>query len=134
MSRRNFLKKAGVWALGLGLFYPVYSFVVKKRIRKPIEVRLRGKLKPGEFILEPKFALFETDNGPLAVSRVCTHLGCVINYREVDREFLCPCHQSRFTWNGKYLAGPAKEDLPKLRVQALKEEEGYVVQIPHGIL
>ncbi|MBW1967790.1 MAG: Rieske 2Fe-2S domain-containing protein, partial [Deltaproteobacteria bacterium] len=97
------MKKAGFWAFGLGL---VYAFVAKKRFRPPTEVRLRRKLKSGEFLLEPRFALFETDQGPLAVSRSCTHLGCIVNYRETDREFLCPCHQSRFTWDGKYLAGP----------------------------
>jgi Rieske Fe-S protein len=84
-------------------------------------------------LLEPQFAFFETDQGPLAVSRSCTHLGCIINYREADREFLCPCHQSRFTWDGKYLSGPADKDLPKFHVKVLEEEEGYVVQIPRGI-
>jgi Rieske Fe-S protein len=95
MIRRDFLKKAGFWAFGLGLIYPVYAFVEKKRFRPPIEVRLRRRLKPGEFLLEPQFAFFETDQGPLAVSRSCTHLGCILNYREAEKEFLCPCHQSR---------------------------------------
>jgi len=133
MTRRDFLKKAGFWACGLGLIYPVYAFVAKKRFRPPIEVRLRRKLKPGEFLLEPQFAFFETDQGPLAVSRTCTHLGCIINYQEADKEFLCPCHQSRFTWDGKYLSGPAEKDLPKLHVKVLEGEEGYIVQIPRGI-
>ena len=132
MTRRDLMKKAGFWAFGLGLFYPVYAFVAKKRFRPPTEVRLRRELKSGEFLLEPRFALFETDQGPLAVSRSCTHLGCIVNYRETDREFLCPCHQSRFTWDGKYLSGPAKKDLPRLHVKVLEEEEGYIIQIPRA--
>jgi len=134
MIRRDFLKKAGIWALGLGLIYPVYAFVTKKRFRPPIEVRLRDKLKPGEFLLEPQFALFETDQGPLAVSRSCTHLGCIINYREADKEFLCPCHQSRFAWDGKYLSGPADKDLSRFQVRVLEKDEGYIVHIPRGTL
>jgi Rieske Fe-S protein len=133
MTRRDLLKKAGFWAFGLGLIYPVYAFVTKKRFRPPKEIRLRCKLKPGEFLLEPQFAFFETDQGPLAVSRSCTHLGCNVNYREADRKFLCPCHQSHFTWDGKYLSGPAKKDLPKFHVKVLEGEKGYIVQIPRGI-
>jgi len=132
MTRRDLMKKAGFWAFGLGLVYPVYAFVAKKRFRPPTEVRLRRKLKSGEFLLEPRFALFETDQGPLAVSRSCTHLGCIVNYRETDREFLCPCHQSRFTWDGRYLAGPAKKDLSRLHVKVPEGEEGYIVRIPRA--
>jgi cytochrome b6-f complex iron-sulfur subunit len=134
MIRRVFLKKAGLWAFGLGLIYPVYAFVTKKRFRPPIEVRLGRSLKPGEFLIEPHFAFFETEKGPLAVSRSCTHLGCFVNYQEAKKEFLCPCHQSRFTWEGKYLSGPAEKDLAKLHVKVLEGEEGYIVQIPREIL
>ncbi len=134
MTRRDLLKRAGVWGLGLGLLYPMYAFVVKKRFRPPEKVRLRDSLKPGEFLMEPRFAIFETEQGPLAVSRSCTHLGCILNYQEAERLFLCPCHQSRFTWDGKYLSGPAKEDLPRLNVKVMEGKEGYIVQIPRGIL
>ncbi len=133
MRRRDFLKHAGIWGLGLGLIYPLYAFVVKKRIRPPKIVRIRKKLKPGEFLLESQFALFETQKGPLALSRRCPHLGCTVNYREVDRRFLCPCHQSRFTWRGKYISGPAKKDLTRLQVKAIKGG-GYLVQIPRKVL
>ena len=133
MTRRGFLKHTGIWALGLGLIYPLYAFVVKKRIRPPKVVRIRDRLKPGEFLLEPQFALFETKKGPLAVSRRCPHLGCTVNYREVDRQFLCPCHQSRFTWRGKYLSGPAKKDLTRLQVKVVNGK-GYLIQIPRKVL
>jgi cytochrome b6-f complex iron-sulfur subunit len=130
MTRREVLKYAGRLGIGLLLGYPLYAFVVAKRFRPPREIRIRTTLRPGRYLMEPDFALFETDDGPLALSRHCTHLGCILNYREGEKIFLCPCHQSRFTWDGKYLSGPAKKDLVRLTVRVMEDEEGYVVEIP----
>ncbi len=41
----------------------------------------------------------------------CTHLGCALNYNEIDNVYECPCHGSRYTKDGKLLDGPAKKDL-----------------------
>ncbi len=43
----------------------------------------------------------------------CTHLGCKIN-KEIDGEFVCPCHGSKFDLNGKVITGPAVNNLEKL--------------------
>ncbi|HID97053.1 MAG TPA: Rieske (2Fe-2S) protein [Thermodesulfobacteriaceae bacterium] len=133
MNRRQLLKRAGAWILGAGLFYPLYSFVVRKQVRPPHEVRLRKLLKPGEFLVEPSFTLFHTEEGPVAVSRTCTHLGCRINYDDKEKIFVCPCHQSRFLWNGTCVSGPARKNLNKFSVRVI-EGEGYLVQLPRKIL
>ncbi len=132
MNRRDWLKSAGKWMVGLGLFYPLYRFVVQVRYRPPVQVQIRETLKPGQHILEHEFALFQTMDGPIAVSRRCTHLGCLVNYQDTEKIFLCPCHQSRFQWDGKYISGPAKKDLPKLAVKTLEGDKGYLVEIPKG--
>lgn len=31
-----------------------------------------------------------------AFNVVCPHLGCAINYREVEKDYFCPCHNSAF--------------------------------------
>ncbi|MCI5127197.1 MAG: hypothetical protein D3907_01580, partial [Candidatus Electrothrix sp. AUS3] len=45
----------------------------------------------------------------------------------------CPCHQSRFTAQGKRLRGPAERDLPIFAVAVQKDADGtitgYVVTI-----
>jgi len=132
MTRRRILQNAGKWGLALVLLYPLFAFVGKKRYRPPIEVRIRERLAPGTHLIEPEFALFETGTGPMAVSRRCTHLGCILNYQEADDTFLCPCHQSRFSWDGKYLSGPARKNLPRYPVLVPEGAEGYVVEIPRG--
>lgn len=132
MTRRTWLKRAGQWLLGLAGLYPLYAFVVSERFRPPEEVRVRGRFKPGKFLTEPRFFLFETEEGPIAVSRRCTHLGCRLNYHESESTFVCPCHQSRFTREGRYLAGPAKKDLPRLGVMLMDGDDGYVIRLPRG--
>jgi cytochrome b6-f complex iron-sulfur subunit len=47
--------------------------------------------KPGEFV---------------ALSAVCTHLGCIVKWVKDEQELLCPCHGGRFSTDGTVLGGP----------------------------
>jgi len=40
------------------------------------------------------------------LSAVCSHLGCLVNYRKESREFVCPCHGGKYDIAGKNVAGP----------------------------
>ncbi|MGB3493469.1 MAG: ubiquinol-cytochrome c reductase iron-sulfur subunit [Elainellaceae cyanobacterium] len=47
----------------------------------------------------------------LAVSSLCTHQGCSVEWRD-SNQFFCPCHSSAFSPDGSVTAGPATEPLP----------------------
>jgi cytochrome b6-f complex iron-sulfur subunit len=47
----------------------------------------------------------------VALSKICTHEGCVVGY--IGTEVVCPCHGSRFSISGSVLAGPATSPLKK---------------------
>ena len=75
-------------------------------------------LQPGEGdIVElngEKVAGFRDEDGALhAVSTVCTHLGCQLNWNSGDRSWDCPCHGSRFSPDGDVLHGPAVRPLAR---------------------
>jgi cytochrome b6-f complex iron-sulfur subunit len=43
----------------------------------------------------------------VALSSVCTHEGCTVNYIHAASNFQCPCHQSMFAKTGSVINGPA---------------------------
>ena len=124
-TRRRFL-----WIVGLlALCYPILRFLGYKIPTQPRLVEIKTTLAPGAFFLGPDFILFENKQGPWAVSRKCTHLGCKINYREKEGFLECPCHQSRFTPEGAVIQGPSQKSLPRFKVEKLDNARGYIVTI-----
>ena len=41
------------------------------------------------------------------LNRKCPHQGCMLNYNDNRKEFVCPCHHSRFNLDGNCISGPA---------------------------
>jgi glycine/D-amino acid oxidase-like deaminating enzyme/nitrite reductase/ring-hydroxylating ferredoxin subunit len=55
-----------------------------------------------------KLAVYRDTEGQLhALSAICTHLGCVVDWNSAEKSWDCPCHGSRFNVTGEVLHGPA---------------------------
>ncbi len=135
LNRRTFLAGSWSWlrwAAGILLVYPIFRFLGYRAPKQPRIVKVDKIVPVGGFALEHDFILFVGPNGPWAVSRKCTHLGCRLNYQEKEAVLLCPCHHSRFNKEGVRLSGPAKKNLPRFHVAAVREDKdgkGYLVSL-----
>jgi menaquinol-cytochrome c reductase iron-sulfur subunit len=55
----------------------------------------------------------EADNKIVAFGPQCTHLACAYHWEGDANKFVCPCHGSEFSIDGKVLAGPAPRPLDR---------------------
>ncbi len=60
-----------------------------------------------------------------ALSAVCTHLGCITNWKQDAGIVACPCHGSKFDREGNVVAGPAPRPLRRFAMSL--DEQGQLV-------
>ncbi len=77
----------------------------------------------------PNLLKLQKDGTLVAVSMLCTHVCCQLEYDPGYDEFGCPCHGSVFDTSGAVLQGPANVSLPKVSLRT--DSNGYVY--PTGV-
>lgn len=59
-----------------------------------------------------KIGVYKDNSGKIyAVKPTCSHLGCLLTWNSIDKTWDCPCHGSRFNFDGKNIYDPAIKDL-----------------------
>lgn len=59
-----------------------------------------------------KYGVYKDEKGTAyIVSTKCPHLGCQLQWNGDEKSWDCPCHGSRFDYQGKRLDEPAQEDI-----------------------
>lgn len=86
------------------------------------EDRYLKELKDGEGkIIEiegKKVGIYKDEkNNIYAIKPYCSHLGCELTWNNLDKTWDCPCHGSRFNYNGKNIYGPSLKDLEKYTIK-----------------
>jgi len=130
MKRRSFLK-SGLAILGSATFlsfaYPLLRFLspLKGRVNAEKLVIRKSEVVSGSarnIVLnnKPVMVIHRPGKGFIALSRVCTHLGCLVSYHRAEQKIICPCHAAAFSLEGKVLSGPAPKPLERipLKVEA----------------
>ncbi|HEU6445517.1 MAG TPA: FAD-dependent oxidoreductase [Gaiellaceae bacterium] len=61
-----------------------------------------------------KTAVYRDDDGTVhALSPVCRHLYCHVDWNPAERTWDCPCHGSRYAADGRVIEGPTTRDLKR---------------------
>lgn len=134
ITRRYFLEAIGGGAIGIaaaGSLALTAQFLSPNVLREP---SLRFKAGPTENFppdtvtlnKEQKVFIVRAREGYFyAVSAVCTHLGCIANWKSEEGIIACPCHGSKFDRGGNVLEGPAPRPLPRFAMTL--DEQGQLV-------
>jgi glycine/D-amino acid oxidase-like deaminating enzyme/nitrite reductase/ring-hydroxylating ferredoxin subunit len=104
-------------------------------VRANVDVALRmvgGRLSPAEcesidevprgegrtvLVQGKKLAVYRDDRGQVtALSPVCPHMGCIVDWNAQEKTWDCPCHGSRFHAQGGVQSGPATAGLERVEV------------------
>jgi len=112
-SRFHLLKTGGTF------FRELASMLINYYKNKPRETSsvTLASIQPGSgAILEMdghKYGAYVDESKMIhLVDAECTHLGCIIHWNNDEKTWDCPCHGSRFSYDGKVMNGPANMDLP----------------------
>ncbi|MEW6109134.1 MAG: ubiquinol-cytochrome c reductase iron-sulfur subunit [Nitrospirota bacterium] len=65
----------------------------------------------------PAIIINRADKGFIALSKVCTHLGCLVEYDKDKKRLQCPCHAGLFDLEGNVISGPPPKSLRKFPVK-----------------
>ena len=63
------------------------------------------------------YVLTEDGRNYVAMSNICTHLGCRVRWIDDQRQFFCPCHNAAFDKAGEVLSGPPPRALDRYEVK-----------------
>jgi cytochrome b6-f complex iron-sulfur subunit len=134
LDRRDFLNEIALGALavaGLGTAVVTYQYFSPNVLFEP-PTRFRAgnpdlyPVNSVTFLQDQQVYIVRTPAGFYAVSAVCTHLGCVTQWKPEANQIACPCHGSKFQPDGTKVEGPAPRPLPHFAI-ALSADGELVV-------
>ncbi len=70
--------------------------------------------------------LLNRDGKIYALSAVCTHMGCLLEWEPEEGEFYCPCHGAAFRADGQMVPGSYRLSLPNLWPIEVKVVNGKI--------
>ena len=128
-SRRRFLQGAlGVFVAGLvaelaGVVLAYLAPDAKSGGRR-VSCGRAADYAPGEIRLIPEGRLFvvRREDGFLALSQKCTHLGCLVPWDEARASFRCPCHGGAYDRDGLVTGGPPPRPMDLVRMRVVNGE------------
>jgi Rieske Fe-S protein len=151
LSRRNFMQ-AAIWGIGgligIGFGVPAVAYVVGPSLKSQqaqtwMRLGPTSKVELGTptlftFTIQTQtgwivnseevsvYVLSKDGRDYIAMSNICTHLGCHVRWITDQNLFFCPCHNGEFDINGNVIAGPPPRPLNHYEVK-VENDQLYVL-------
>jgi len=151
LSRRNFLAIAtgAIGGLiGIVMAIPAVAYIIGPALQKKTSenwVRLGPTSKvelgnpslfkatvqsqTGWIVTEDEVSVYIlTEDGReyIALSNICTHLGCRVRWIADQNQYFCPCHNAIFDKTGLVLSGPPPKPLDRYETK-VEDDQLYVL-------
>jgi cytochrome b6-f complex iron-sulfur subunit len=112
----------------LGSMIVTYQYLSPNVLFEPPTTFRAGKpdlypLNSITFLQDQQVYIVHVTQGVYAISAICTHLGCITQWKPELHLIACPCHGSQFQMNGAKITGPAPRPLPHFAVTLTADGE-----------
>ena len=101
------------------------GLVSKVPIGEPTLFKFKIKVQTGWIVDEQEVSAYVlTTNGRdfIAISNICTHLGCRVRWIAEQGKFFCPCHNGVFDKEGNVVSGPPPRPLDRYEINIQDNE------------
>jgi cytochrome b6-f complex iron-sulfur subunit len=126
------------WLLGVtgastvgSILYPIFRFLTPPEVVEAttttVEAATLDELpvngwKIFRFGTRPGIIIRISESEFRAFAATCTHLDCIVQYRDDKRMIWCACHNGLFDLSGRNVSGPPPRPLETYRVNVVGEK------------
>jgi cytochrome b6-f complex iron-sulfur subunit len=121
----------GIFASIVAFVYPVLRYLIPPPVPDlggdEIVASKVGDLRPNgskifRFGTRPALLLMTAEGEYRALSAVCTHLSCTVQYRNDLHQVWCACHNGLYDLTGRNISGPPPRPLDAFQVHVRGDE------------
>jgi len=121
----------GMFASIVAFVYPVLRYLIPPPVADlggdEVVASKVGELRPNgskifRFGTRPPLLWMTAEGEYRALSAVCTHLSCTVQYRNDLHQIWCACHNGLYDLNGRNISGPPPRPLDAFQVHVRGDE------------
>ena len=127
----EYLLGGGLFASLVSFVYPVLRYLIPPPVADlggdEVVASKVGDLKPNgskifRFGTRPALLVMTAEGQYRAMSAVCTHLSCTVQYRNDLHQVWCACHNGLYDLNGRNISGPPPRPLEAFQIHVRGDE------------
>ncbi len=121
----NWLLGGGLAAWLVSVLYPVFRFLEPPEVPEAsvssVKAATVDEVPPDsgkifKFGNQPGILIHTADGEWIAFHAICTHLDCIVQYRQDLDHIWCACHNGHYDLQGRNISGPPPRPLEQFEV------------------